>query len=160
MKRTLLARQGSDIVGQVEKGRLRPFRGQSGFTLIEVVVAVAILAAIGVTFIGAIDTGYRSVRILDEKTQAEALIRSQLDDIKVSPYLDSGNYTVTVTLPPQYSMTINVEPPQQIGVNRTPLEELVGYPVTTIQEITVSVFRTGNDGDRPVLSVGAYKVKE
>ena len=144
------------------KGKFKSLRGQSGFTLIEVLVAVAILAAIGVTFIGAIDTSYRSVRILDEKTQAEALIRSQLDDIKISPYLDSGNYTVAVTLPPQYSMTINAEPPTCIGEadNCTPLEELVGEPVTTIQEITVSVFRTGNGGDRLVLSVGAYKVKE
>ena len=134
--------------------------GQSAFALIEALVAVAILAAIGVTFIRAIDTGYRSVRMLDEKTQAEALIRSQLDAIKVSTYQDTGNYTIAVTLPPQYSMTINVEPPQQIGLDRIPLEELVGEPVTTIQEITVSVFRTGNDGDRPILSVGTYKVKE
>jgi len=57
-------------------------------------------------------------------------------------------------------MTINVEPPQQIGLERIPLEELVGEPVTTIQEITVSVFRTGSGGDRPVLSIGTYKVKE
>ncbi len=142
------------------KERLRFLRGQKGFTLIETIVAVAILAAIGVTFISAIDTGYGSIRILDEKTQAEALIRSQLDDIKASPYQDTGVYPVTVTLPFQYSMTINVVPPQQIGLDRIPLEELVGEPVTTIQEITVSVFRTGNDGDRPVLSVGAYKVKE
>jgi len=142
------------------KGRFRLLRGQRGFTLIEVLVAVAILAAIGVAFITSIDTGYRSARILDEKTQAEALIRSQLDDIRVSPYQDSGNYTVTVTLPPQYSMTINVEPPQQIGLDRIPLEDLVEEPVTTIQEITVSVFRTGNGSDRPVLSVGTYKVKE
>jgi len=121
---------------------------------------VAILAAIGVTFISAMNTGYGGVRILDEKTQAEALIRSQLGDIKASSYQDTGVYPVTVTLPPQYSMTISVEPPQQIGLDRIPLEDLVDEPVTTIQEITVSVFRTGNDGDRPVLSVGAYKVKE
>lgn len=146
----------------LQKRKFKLFRGQTGFTLIEALVTVAILAAIGVTFIAAINTGYRSVGILDEKTQAEALIRSQLDAIKVSPYQDSGNYTVTVTLPPQYSMTINVEPPTCIGEadNCTPLEELVEYPVTTIQEITVSVFRTGNGGDRPVSSVGTYKVKE
>ncbi|MBA7693302.1 hypothetical protein ES703_101882 [subsurface metagenome] len=59
-------------------------------------------------------------------------------------------------------MSINVTAPRCIGTadNCTSLEELMGEPVTTIQEITVSVFRTGNDGDRPVLSVGAYKVKE
>ncbi|MBA7473867.1 hypothetical protein ES707_09212 [subsurface metagenome] len=146
---------------QLWKVRFRPFRRQSAFTLIEVLVAVAIFAAIGVTFISAINTGYGSVRILDEKTQAEALIRSQLDDIKASTYQDSGNYTVTVTLPPQYSMSINVTAPRCIGTadNCTSLEELMGEPVTTIQEITVSVFRTGSDGDRPVLSVGTYKVK-
>ena len=147
---------------QLWKVRFRPIRRQSAFTPIEVLVAVAILAAIGVTFINAINTGYGSVRILDEKTQAEALIRSQLDDIKASTYQDSGNYTVTVTLPPQYSMSINVTAPRCIGTadNCTSLEELMGEPVTTIQEITVSVFRTGSDGDRPVLSVGTYKVKE
>ncbi|MFC1916189.1 prepilin-type N-terminal cleavage/methylation domain-containing protein [Chloroflexota bacterium] len=142
--------------------RFRPFRRQWGFTLVEVLLAVAIFAAIGVTFISAIGTGYRSVRILDEKTQAEALIRSQLDDIKASPYQDSGNYTVTVNLPPTYSMSIKVTAPMSIGTadNYTSLEELMGGPVTTIQEITVSVFRPGNGEDRPVLSIATYKVKE
>ena len=133
-----------------------------GFSLIEVLVAVAIISAIGVTFIRAIDTSNRGIGILDEQTQAEALIRSQLDAIKLSPYLESGNYTVTVDLPPQYSMSINVTAPTQIGTadNYTPLEELMGEPITTIQEITILVSRTGIDGDRPVLSIGTYKVQE
>ena len=159
------------------KERLRFLREQRGFTLIETIVAVAILAAIGVTFISAIDTGYGGVRILDEKTQAEALIRSQLDAIKVSPYEDSevSEYPRTdmyqdqliTDLPPQYSIVITVETPQQIGVDDIPtaflpLEELFPEEVNVkyIQEITVSVYRTGNGGDRPVLSVGMYKVKE
>jgi len=135
-------------------------RSQYGFNLIEVLVAVAILGAIGVVFIAAMTTANRSLGVLDEKTQAEALIRSQLDGIKLAPYLDAGNYAVTVTLPPQYSMTINVESPQKIGINQTPLDVLEGYPVTTLQEITVSIFRAGDGADRFVLSIGTYKVKE
>ncbi len=138
-------------------------RFQYGFNLIEVLVAVAILSAIGVVFIASMTTANKSVAIFDEKTQAEALIRSQLDQIKISPYLDSGNYTVTVTLPLQYSMTINTEPPTCIGPssdNCTDIETLYGSNITTIQEITVSVFRTGSGEDQHVLSIGTYKVKE
>ena len=151
-----------DIVRKFWQSRYRQFREQSGFTLIEALVAVAILAAIGVTFTTAYYTSYKSVGTLNEKTQAEALIRTQLDDIQASTYQETGNYTVTVTLPPQYSMSINTTTPQRIGTadNYTSLEELVGEPVTTIQEITVTVFRTGNGRARPVLSIGTYKVKE
>jgi len=137
---------------------LRLPQGQAGISLVETIVAVAILGAIGVTFIAAMSTAYKGVGILDEQQQAEALARSQLEDIKDSPYQDSGVYPVTVDLPTQYSMTITVTPPTQIGTldDNTPLEELLGVPVTTIQEITVSVYH----GDKPVLSVACYKVKQ
>lgn len=154
------------IMRWLGKGRLRFLRRQRGFTLIEVLVAVAILAAIGVTFISAIGTGYGGVKVIDEKTQAEALIRSQLDALMVSTYEDSEMSAYPRTdmyleqritdLPPQYSIVITVETPQQIGLDRIPLEELMAYDITTIQEITISVFRA----DLPILSIGSYKVKE
>lgn len=162
MKRTLLARKGGDIVRQVEKGRLRPFRGQSGFSLIEVLVAVGILAVIGVTFIAAMYTAHGSVGLLHEQSQAEALARSQLEYIKNSPYDESGEYPVTVDLPYQYGMSINVGTPTCVEVvsdNCSTVEEIVGDNVTTVQEITVTVFRTGGEGDRPVFSVACYKSK-
>ena len=133
------------------KGKLKLFRGQKGFTLIEVTFAVGILAVIGVVFIGSLNTAYRSVGVLDEKTQAEALARSQMEIIKDSTYNDSGNYTaLTVDLPPQYSMSINVQ-----DITPTPtLQE------NTLQEIKVSVSRPTGEGDRPIFSVSTYKVKE
>jgi len=138
-------------------------------TLIEVLVAVAILAAIGVTFITAMNTAHRNVGLLDEKTQAEALARSQLEQIKNAPYPDDpyvqGDQVYDdykIDLPTQYSIVINVVRPTCIGEadNCTPLEELAGDEVVYIQEITVSIFRTGSGGDRPVFSVAGYKVKE
>lgn len=132
------------------KGRFRFFQGQTGFTLIEVMFAVGLLAVIGVVFIGSLNTAYRSVGVLDEQTQAEALIRSQMEIIKDSTYQDSGNYTaLTIDLPPQYSISIDVEVPAIVSAN-----------TTTLQEITVSVSRPTGEGDRPIFSVSTYKVKE
>lgn len=152
---------------QLRKAGFRPFRGQRGLTLVEVLVTVAILAAIGVAFMVAMTTAQRSVGVLDEQTQAKALAHSQLEQIKALPYpedeavVGTGVYPVTVALPPQYSMVINVTRPTCIGEadNCTPLEELTGDEVVYIQEITVSVFRPGSEGDRLVFSLSCYKSK-
>ena len=153
----------------LRKGRIRFLRGQRGISLIETLVAVAILGVVGVAFMSSMDTAYESVAILDEKTQAEALARSQLEQIKDAPYpeeedvLGTDVYPVTVNLPPQYSMVINVMRPTCIGEadDCTPLEELFPEEVNVkyIQQITVSIFRTGSEGDRPVFSVSCYKSK-
>ncbi len=139
------------------KERFRLFQEQRGISLAEALVAVGILGAIGVTFMTAMSTAYKNVGIMDEQQQAEVLARSQLEDIKNAPYQDSGEYPITVDIPSRYSMSITVTPPMRIGTldNNTPLEELVPPPVTTIQEITVSVSHEG----KPVLSVACYKVK-
>ena len=132
----------------LEKCRFRPLRGQGGLTLIEVVVAVAILGAIGVTFISAIGAGYKSVTLVDEKTQAEALIRSQLDDIEASDYEITGVYPVTVDVPYQYSVSIDV----QVLDTETCFDD---GNCDTLQMITVVVSRPGGT----VKSVSTYKVK-
>lgn len=146
----------------MERG-FRFFQRQKGISLVETLIAVSILGAIGVVFMTSMITAHRSVGILDEQLQAEALIRSQLEDIKDAPYQDSGVYPVTVNVPPQYSVVITVESPTCIGTadDCIPLEELMGGPITTIQEVTVSIFRPSGDGEnRTILSVSAYKVKQ
>lgn len=144
-------------MGRLAKFRFRLLQGQKGVSLVETLVAVSILAVIGVVFMNAMYTAYVSVGITDEQQQAEILVRSQIEAIKNTTYADNGIYPVTVSVPSQYSMSISVTPPMHIGTieNNTPLEVLMGGPVTTIQEITVSV----SHGNKPVLSVACYKVK-
>ena len=137
------------------KAGTRLNREQKGIGLLESLIAASIVAAIGVAFMSAMFTEYRSVGILDQQLQAEILIRSQIEIIKNSAYQQSGDYPVTVTLPPQYTMSVNVTSPTCIGMadNCTTLDELMGESITTIQEITVSV----QHGGLPVLSVAFYK---
>ena len=127
------------------------------------------MAAIGVAFVASMNAAHKGVGVLDEKTQAEALARSQLEQIKNAPYPEDPTaqgtdvYLVTVDLPSQYSMVINVLRPQCIGEadNCTPLEELLPEEVNVkyIQEIKISVFRAGSEADRPVYSLSCYKSK-
>ena len=173
IRRTQLAMVGSDIMRLLRKGRLRFLRGQRGISLIEVLVAVAILGAIGVAFMTSMNTAHKSVGVLDEKTQAEALARSQLEQIRDAPYEESevSEYPRTdmyleqriTDLPPQYSIVITVEAPTCIGEadDCTPLEELLPEEVNVkyIQQIRVSVFRPTDEGDRAVFSISCYKSK-
>ena len=131
-------------------GRLtfRFLHRQRGISLIEALVAASILAAIGAVFMTAMYTGYRGVGILDEQQQAEALVRSQIEDIKGSSYQDTGVYPVTVELQSQYSMDISVE-----ALNTPTCEE--DNNCNTLQKITVSI----HHGNKPVLAVSCYKAK-
>jgi len=71
------------------KERLRFLRGQRGFTLIEIVLAAAILAAIGVGLLNALDTNAKATRQLDEKVVATNLATAYFEAIKAVPYAET-----------------------------------------------------------------------
>lgn len=85
---------------------------QRGFTLLEMVLGVAIIALIGTGVIKAVDTNARAVRIIDEQVQATNLATAYLEGIKqlayddsASPYASVGD---TIIKPPQYNVAVNV----------------------------------------------------
>ena len=123
------------VVRQLKK-RDNLFWGQRGISLLETLVALGILAAIGVAFMAALSTGTMSTATLDEQVQAESLARSQLEDIKNCPF--STNYPVTVDCPPGYEVSIKVQPNED----------------NTLQEIAVTVSREG----KALLKVTDFKV--
>lgn len=140
------------------KGKFKLFQEQKGFTLIELLVAVGILAAIGVVFMTSLGTAYRSVGVLDEQTQAEALARSQIEDIKNSAWLTDGQYPGTIDLPPQYSIVISVD--EAVTGEHNPSTWGADGTYDTLKEITVSVLRPVNGGDGAIFSIKFYRTKK
>ena len=62
-------------------------RGNSrGVTLIEVLIAVAILGLVAVAFLSALATASTAIIIADERTTAESLARSELEYVKSQPF--------------------------------------------------------------------------
>ncbi|MGA8848400.1 MAG: type II secretion system protein [Dehalococcoidia bacterium] len=65
----------------------KAFRGRSrGFTLVEVLVAIALIGIVSVAILGALSTSSKVLSIADERTTAESLARRQMEYIKNQGY--------------------------------------------------------------------------
>lgn len=114
---------------------------ERGTSLLEAVVAIALVAVIGVGYLTATSTGLVGAGIIEERSIAENLARNQLEEIYDLPYSDV--YAASVTTPIEYEITIEV-------VDLSPPE----LP-DTIQKVIVSVNRNGQG----VLTLEKYKAK-
>ena len=65
---------------------MRLMRDQKGQSLIEVLIALAILGIVAVTFLIALTTSSTAIIIADERTTAESLARSELEYVKSQPF--------------------------------------------------------------------------
>lgn len=135
------------LFSQVRKA----FQGSSrGFTLIEVIIAVALLGGIALTLVSALSTASLALIITDKQTTAESLTRSQLEFIKNQPYDDINNppqYTTLSEIPNGYDIVITAErlDPNEDGTDND----------DDIQKITIIV----EYDDEEVITVEDYKRK-
>lgn len=118
-------------------------KSERGITLVEVLVALALLGLIASAFLMAISTATKAIYIADERTTAESLARSQLEYVKELPYeYDATEYAIDTGLTlGKYSLTVAVywlHFPNDDG----------------IQKITVTV----QHHDYEVLTLEGYKV--
>ena len=83
-------------------------KNERGISLIEVLIALAILGLVAVAFLSGLVTASRAIIIADERTTAESLARSQMEYVKSQEYRfadpDAGNevvYLKITDIPPE-----------------------------------------------------------
>lgn len=121
-------------------GRILLNRDESGITLVEALVAVAILGGGVLTLILAMSGGALAVQENDQEVTAQSLARTQMEYTKDYPY-DSGATTYpTVSAPAGYGISVGVTP--------------VPDTDTDIQKVTANITRGGT----VIMTVEDYKV--
>jgi len=84
-------------------------RNERGVSLIETVIALALLGIIGVAFLSALATSSDARSIADEHASARILAESQMEEIKKQTYAFSYDPISIPVEYPGYSATIDVD---------------------------------------------------
>ncbi|MGB5926144.1 MAG: type II secretion system protein [Dehalococcoidia bacterium] len=128
-----------------------------GFTLIEMLIALALFAIIAIVFAGGLSTASRAVLTADVRTRAESLARTQMESVKNEDYIDyseSGHGNYAVIEEDLYILQVVVEPLNPETYEPYNEEGGVFEEDDGIQEITVTV----SHDDRQVITLVGYKV--
>ena len=114
------------------------FANERGIGLVEILVAVAIMAIVFTAFLAALSTGAFSVAQVRKQVTAENIARSQLEYVKQSDFISGTNYYTPTTISSSwYAATISAT-----------------TIYTDLQLITVTVFYNGE----PTFTMEEYKV--
>lgn len=121
---------------------MKQLNRQHGVSMLEIMVAMAILGVAGVALLLGMNTAFRSQDISREQVQGENLARAQLEYIREQTFITGGSYAINpdAVIPPDYSITATT----------TDYCDGVGdgvfapcYDPAEIQKNTVRVFRNG-----------------
>jgi type II secretion system protein I len=116
-------------------------KSQKGVTLVEVVIAMAILGILAVAFLGAINNSTETLITVDERETARNLAESQMEYVKELGYAPTYS---PATIPSEYvGFTVNIA-----------TDEITNRD-DDIQKITVTVQHRSKD----VATLVAYKSK-
>ncbi len=95
--------------------------------MVDTLVGVFIMGVFVVTLLGAISAGFVGLNVAQDAAVSESLTRSQLEHVKVLPYLSGGGYT-TVAAPTGYSISVTTGAVPAADPN-------------TIQQVTVTILK-------------------
>ncbi len=123
-------------------------QGEKGFLLIETLVALAILGIIAVGLLSGLATAAKATFIIDERTTATSLAKSQMEYVKNQNYDNINN-------PPQYDLLSDLPTSFSVTITASRLDpEGDGPDDDGIQSIVVTVIR----GSRSIVTLESYKV--
>jgi prepilin-type N-terminal cleavage/methylation domain-containing protein len=152
------------------KGFLRAIKGEKGFNLMEVALAMALLGIVAAAFLTGLATGSRAIFIADERATAESLARAQMEYARSLEYsIAEWNYTLTSsqlssTDPPTADWWTNDPPPllsddydgYTVIVSTVPLN---GALDDGIQVITVTIQHTVSGEMKEIFSLEGYRTQ-
>jgi prepilin-type N-terminal cleavage/methylation domain-containing protein len=135
-------------------------KSEKGFSLIEVMLASALMGIVGVAFLSAMGTASKAIFIADERASAESLARSEMEYVKSLKY-DEESQTIA-----PWSYELPTTPPPWDENHSLP-EGYEGYTVSVradplyvadngIQKITVTVKHLDKPG---VIELEGFKVQ-
>ena len=147
---------------------LKVNKSEKGFSLIEVLVALALLGIIAAGFLLAVSTATKAVLIAGERTTAESMARSQMEYVKEQEYMPAEIGSVATYFEIDISET---HPNYSIwSYNRSsppPVEDIVAIPWdaeggqaenedTGLQKITIVIMHH----DKEIIILEGYKVDD
>jgi prepilin-type N-terminal cleavage/methylation domain-containing protein len=117
-------------------------KDEKGFTLIEVVIAIALLGVLAVAFFSALGTASLGILTADERATAEGLARSEMEYVKTQAYSTAPwSYELPGT-PPSWD-TNHALPSGYDGYTANVAASLVNATDDGIQKITIIVSHLG-----------------
>lgn len=123
-------------------------KGEQGLNLVEVLIALAILAAVAGVFLVAVSTSSKAVMVGQQQVSAEGLAKSQMESIQQQNYsVDGVSYTTLSSIPAGYGI--------QLTVVRLDPGQLHTGSEQGLQKITVTV----THGGQTVFTLQGYKCK-
>lgn len=134
---------------------------QRGMSLIEVTVALAILALAGVAFLAGMTTMFKGVMVSQNRVTLESLAKREMEYVKGAEYTDATWIYQLPSNPPSWDLARTLPPGYDgytVQVNAVCLPD--HNPDDGLQQITVTVSHADAAGRVTSLTVSGYKVKQ
>ena len=133
-------------------------KGERGFTLIEILIALVVLAVIATAFLYALAASSKSASLSDERTSAESLARTELEYVKNSVYIIAPWQYQLPGTPPTWDLvhTLPTSPSDYSGYTVRVTSALVHATDDGLQLITVVV----SHGGSTIYTLSSYKAQK